>query len=77
MIVYQTLRLLFVFIFPFSFAGMQGRENIPEEGPFIMCANHFLYGMAPAWLTDAALYPFHGQGRIVQHPGSGRSAEIN
>ena len=42
MIVYQTLRLLFVFIFSVFFRwDVQGRENIPEEGPFIMCANHF------------------------------------
>ncbi|HZK25380.1 MAG TPA: lysophospholipid acyltransferase family protein [Oscillospiraceae bacterium] len=45
---YQIFRRFFAVIFAIFFRwDVQGRENIPQEGPFIMCGNHFSWWDPP------------------------------
>ncbi|NLZ93854.1 MAG: 1-acyl-sn-glycerol-3-phosphate acyltransferase [Firmicutes bacterium] len=45
---YQLFRRVFVLIFALFFRlEVQGRENIPMDGPFILCANHFSWWDPP------------------------------
>ncbi|NLM45635.1 MAG: 1-acyl-sn-glycerol-3-phosphate acyltransferase [Firmicutes bacterium] len=47
---YRFVRRLFLLIFSVFFRWqVEGRENIPQEGPFILCANHI------SWLDPILL----------------------
>jgi len=46
---YWFARALLIFIFTFFFRwDVQGRENLPPEGAYILCANHFSWWDPPS-----------------------------
>ena len=46
---YRFARALLIFIFTLFFRwDVQGRENLPHEGAYMLCANHFSWWDPPA-----------------------------